>query len=290
MIIFKQKLKYFLPLILLVIVSSCIEEIDVDLNSSAPAIAVEGQIELDSVAWIRINHTTDYFSPTEPNNIDDAIVSITTKGGESEIMEYVGEGYYMGNSIVGVINEEYSVSIINNEINKAAVSVLYAPTEITEVVFEDINSFFKDPKDTLEYYTSKITFTDDPNIHNFYLVKYWGEESKEEKKKKDIKADSVALVDFNYYYTLIDDKYYEEDSIELSSWVTFIDSSHVKIIVYSIDEDAYTYYNQLNDLNGGDESTPYNPQSNFGTEFMGYFLVWSYDTYEGLALKEEGSL
>ncbi len=274
---FKYIFKFILITLIVIGTHSCIETIDIDLNSSDPVITTEGQIELDSLAWIRINYTTDYFDPTIPPDVDDAVVTLTSSSGETEILQNVGFGYYIGDSILGKLEDTYSITIENNDFNYTANSKLYAPTEIIDVTFEKYKyQYEQDIEEMDTAYTSTITFTDDPDTENFYLVKYWGEDE-----------DTGEYEDLNNYYTLIEDKYFTKDGkIELDSWYQiFYRNKKVKIAVYTIDEDTYTYYYQLNDINGGGGSTPYNPQSNFGNDVMGYFAAWSYDTYEGLAGK-----
>ncbi len=271
---FNYIVKFILITLIVIGAYSCIETIDIDLNSSNPVVTTEGQIELDSVAWISINHTTDFFDPDIPPAIDDAIVTLYSSSGENEILQNVGSGYYLGNTILGKIGDSYSITIENNDFNYTANSKLFAPCEIIDVKFEKNKYQYEEDIEEMDTaYTTTIIFTDDPDTENFYLVKYWGSE-----------VDAEEYEDLNYYYTLVEDKYYVKDGkIELDSWFQdFYRNTKVKIAVYSIDEDTYTYHYQLNDINSGGGSTPYNPQSNFGTDAMGYFVAWSNDTWEGI--------
>lgn len=83
----------------------------------------------------------------------------------------------------------------------------------------------------------------------------------------------------------MDDDYYENTgNIEYSALrLNFDLGDDVIIELYSIDDDTYIYYSELNDGSGsmmGGSSTPYNPKSNFGSDVMGYFAAWTKVEYE----------
>ena len=83
-------------------------------------------------------------------------------------------------------------------------------------------------------------------------------------------------------YNIVTDKYTAtSDSLHYTSrMLSFYEGDEVEIAVFSIDEDTYGYYSQLNDELGGvnpmaSSSTPYNPASNMGEEIVGYFAARS---------------
>lgn len=239
---------------------SCEEVIDIDLNSSAPRLVAEGYIEQDSVGWVRLSYTTDYFTTEASVYMNDASVSIYNEQGDSETLDFYGNGLYRGNSLVGTENLRYTMSIVSQDFSHEATSKLFSPVQNLSVNFEKGDN--PRPGQSSNNFTISIWFDDDPAIENYYLIKFQINDT--------LKTDR---------YNCIKDSYYTEGGIiEYSPMrVNFKQNDDVVVYVYSIDEGTYTYYNQLNDLYGSgmNSSTPYNPQSNFGNEVLGYFLSTS---------------
>ena len=51
-----------------VIFTACQDEVDIDLDDPEQLLVVEGQIsDIDSVQWVKLSYTTDYFDDNEPN-------------------------------------------------------------------------------------------------------------------------------------------------------------------------------------------------------------------------------
>ena len=262
---YSTQLRNIFGLFMVVFLSSCEEVIDIDLNSSNPVLVAEGAIDNESPAWIRLTYTTDYFETEEAKFESTATVTITDNVGHSEILEYVSEGLYQGSDLIGAFYDQYTISILNNGIEYEASSKLFPPSEIRSVSFEE-NENLKPGQD--ESYTITINFEDDPLTNNYYLFKYW--------INGDLETNSSYLVD---------DSYYENTGlIEYSPFrLNFEMDDELRIQLYTIDEDTYVYYSELNDAEGGmmgGSSTPYNPESNFGAEVLGYFAAWSMVEYD----------
>lgn len=252
---------------MIVFLSSCEEVIDIDLNSSNPVLVAEGVIDNESPAWIRLSYTSDYFETEQANVEQYATVVISDNAGHSETLDYVSEGLYQGTELIGNYNDQYTITIVKDGFEYEASSSLFPPSEILSVTFEE-NENLKPGQD--ESYNIIMSFKDDPLINNFYLIKF--------------QTSGEVEDDANSYY-LVDDSYYESTGdIEYSPMrLNFELGDEVMIELYSIDEETYIYYSQLNDTGGGmmgASSTPYNPESNFGSEVLGYFAAWSMVEYE----------
>ena len=85
----------------MLIASSCEEVIEVDLNSASPVLVADGLIVKDSVSWIRLSYTTDYFNSTQPAWVSDARVVLHDDAGNSELLNYYGNGLYKGSGLKG---------------------------------------------------------------------------------------------------------------------------------------------------------------------------------------------
>lgn len=249
---------------IVLVLSSCEEVIDIDLNSSDPVIAAEGLIEKDSVAWLKLSYTSDYFTPAESEMVDDAFVTITDDNGISEILEHQGNGLYRGNSIVGITGLGYTLKFSNDEYDISASSLLFDPVEIYSVTFEESTLNLPGQEDEI-YYNPVINMSYLEGINDYSMIKFWvnGEENR----------DRYYLVDAAFYA--------QNNAIEYIAFQLQLSPNDVLYLkVFSIDGPAYEYYYQLNEIGGdgrmGSSSTPYNPESNFGSEVMGYFAAWSF--------------
>lgn len=252
--------KYIITLIAIVFaVSSCEEVIEIDLNSTNPALVVEGYLYKNQVARVYLTETANYFSLDDPVPIENARVSLTADSINSEELVNLGGGNYIGAEIIGTEGTNYTLEI-EWEDNIYSGSA-YLPVQ-PEILFMDLIEFQPAPQAPVFTQISS-TWKDVSEMDDYYYVKY-------------IQNDTV-LKDF--YFTF-PDQIAIEDTIEFTNPVqSFIPGDHVVVQVYAIDEPLFNYFNQLNDALGGGmamSSTPYNPTSNINGA-MGYFAAWSYD-------------
>ena len=259
----KQILKAGLILITSILVlSSCEEVIEIDLNSSNPVLVAEGVMEKDSVMRIKLSYTTDYFNNEETKYEEEAVVVITDDNSNSETLSYIGKGIYKGNALLGKVDKHYTLNIETGENKYVASSFLMAPSEIYEIVISE--SEMKRPGKDEVRYSLEVKFKDDPLTENFYMIKF------------------IVNSEFDNYSLVDDNIFINGDTISYPVMrKSFFKSDEVIINLYSVDKDTYRYYKQLNEAisdgkGPGGSSTPYNPSSNLGEDVMGYFAAWSY--------------
>lgn len=264
-ITFKYSLIIIISIVISFLFTSCEKVIDIDLNSSSPVLSIDGKMEKDSLAWVRLSYTSDYFNNESPKYLEDALVIISNSKGEMEEFQYFGEGVYRGQNMLGESDETYTLSVEDDNDIHVANSELFAPTQIIDVTFS--KSVFSNPHSDKVKYMPTIKFTDDRNRSNYYMLRFW-------------KNDTLTRTS----YTTIEDKYFiDNDTIVYDAFRNNVEpGDHLKIRIYSIDKETDTYYSQLNDNQGGGgmSGTPYNPRSNFGYDVMGYFTARSYDEIE----------
>jgi len=269
--------KYFLIAVAIsIILASCEEVIDIDLNSSDPAFVVEAIIYKDSVSLVRLTRTTSYFSLEEPEFIEDASI-IISDGTSSEELTYTGNGYYTGSTIIGAEERTYKIEIINDGNVYEGISYLPLETDIISVRYsrDESQSIFNPYGETMFTITSE--FIDNPDKDDFYMVRYI--------------LDGEVLK--NSYYVLTEDNAIngsvnnfninnaDNDTIKFSEWM-FYEGGEAEVQIFSIDESVYNYFLQLNDVLYWKRRvmppTPYNPVSNINNGALGYFAAWAYDS------------
>lgn len=255
------ELRYIFLLVCSLVTISCEEVINLDLNNVTPVLTAEGLIEQDSVCWLRLGFTTDYFTTQEPLYVEDALVTLIDDMGQKDTMEYKGSGLYQGVSISGKPDRKYTINIIHHEFTYTASSKLMGPVQILSVTYGE--SSFQNPGSTKKTYQIRMIFSDDSRSENYYNIDFF----------RNGIPDEIG-------YTLIRDENNAFDNVidYYPRWKTFEEGDFVTVIVYSIDKNTYTYYSQLNDIiktGISGSSTPYNPVSNFGPSVLGYFRAYS---------------
>ncbi len=261
-------------LITLIIISgsaffgSCKEVIEIDLNSSNPAINAEAIIEEDSVATVRLMYTSDYFDAEEPVYIENSTVTIEDDQGHTETLEYFGNGTYKGSLIKGISKQSYNISFTNEGKSYTANSELNTPVTIQNAFFQE--SEINKPTEIETAYNIVLNFTNDETKINHYLLKF-----------------VVNSEVINGRYNLLESENYSTNGMinYIPFRMQFEEGDAVQIFLYSIDEQTYIYYNHLNDISSGGmggTSTPYSPSSNFGEGVMGFFEARSFTTWSGI--------
>jgi hypothetical protein len=264
--------KYSLvAVIIFIILTSCEEVIDVDLNSANPAFVVEAIIYKDSVSLVRLTQTTSYFSLEEPGLIENASILISD-GTSSEELNYTGNGYYAGNTIIGTEERIYEIEILHDGVIYEGISFMPLKTDIISISFNksEEQSPLNPYGETV--FTIKCEFRDDPDIDNYYMIRF-------------ITTDGALI---ERYYLLTENSSNSgsinnvDNNTIIFSESIFYDGGEVEVQLFSIDESVYNFFMQLTDVlfwkRRVISPTPYNPESNINNDALGYFAAWSYDS------------
>jgi len=254
----------------LLVLTSCEEVIDIDLNYDDPAFVVEAVIYQDSVCRVRLTRTASFFSMEEPDVIDDAFITLSDET-TSEDLQYSGNGYYTGTSITGTENSNYEIEIIHDGITYTGVAYMPEKTVFTYLSFDkfEVQSTLNPLGETV--FTIICEFRDNPDTDNFYMIKY---------------LENGKMIESNYFmlteYDAIGGTFSIEDNIITFSESIFYEGGEVEVQLFSIDEPVYNYFMQLNDILFWKRRimppTPYNPASNISNGALGYFAAWAYDS------------
>jgi hypothetical protein len=266
----KSFLRYFISAILSTIfLASCEEVIKVDLNSADPALVIEGIIEKDSLALVRLTKTTSYFSHEEPVIVENARIRIKD-GMNTEDLEYTGNGYYKGDTIIGTEGIGYEVEVLHDGIKYTGSSYMPHKTEIQNIWYSKDNTpTILNPKGETVF-TISFDFIDDPGKDNFYMVRFISDGELLEKRYflfTENKTNGGSLGHDGNHYTFAESIFFE--------------GGEVRVEFLSVDEPVYDYFIQLDDVlfwkRRALPPTPYNPESNIDPSVLGYFAAWAGD-------------
>lgn len=265
-----------ITVVVLISLISCEEVIEVDLNTSNPAFVVEAIIYKDSVSNVRLTSTTDYFSIEEADYIEDALIRVSD-GILTEELVYKGNGFYVGNTVIGEEEKTYEIAIVHNGITYEGISLMPLKTNIISIGYakSDAPSIFNSDGKTM--FTIEFSFLDDPDKDNFYMIRYIldGEVLKD---SYYLLTESSAV---NGSLRILNNNSTDNDTIIFSEAI-INEGGEAEVQIFSIAEEVYNYFVQLNDVLYWKRRlyppAQYNPESNISNGVLGYFAAWSYDS------------
>jgi hypothetical protein len=254
----------------MVLFVSCEQVVNIDLNTSEPALVINAVICKDSVSQVRLSRTTSFFSQDTIKYVEDAVIKVSD-GSLSEELSYMDNGYYLGKIILGSEGRKYQIEVTDNGISYKGTSSMPAKSKITNVYYSKSNSSGILNPEGKTVFTITVAFTDEPNNSNFYMIRFLSNDSLLERYYlvTETKSNSGSI-----------GKTYDGD-ISFSESI-FYEGGEVEVQLYSIDEPVYHYFLQLSDILFWKRRvippTPYNPMSNLDNNVLGYFAAWAYDS------------
>lgn len=257
-------------LALLLVVSSCEKEIDVDLHSVPPRVQIEGLVKQDSLARVRVSHTLDFSDNSGYPFIKDAIVVISDDAGNTETLKQDDSGWYVAEGIRGEIGRTYNLSVKYEDKEYTSIS------KMPPVVKLDSLSMYKAPVHFMEYAVPMIHFTDPKGETNQYyrcLVFING------KQLPDVNelVLSAQFMDGSPIHQFLPIFTNDEDVDPIKQ------GDDIRIEFQCIDKGAYTFFYTLSRI----ENSKNNPTSNITGGALGYFCAATVDEMSITAEWEE---
>ncbi|MEL6191171.1 MAG: DUF4249 domain-containing protein [Bacteroidota bacterium] len=258
--------RIFIFSLILFLASSCETVIDVDLDSTEPALVIEALLQEGTHDFeVKISRTQDYFDAEVIPFESQTEVSLSNNLGESWVIPQEDAGLHQRevSAQSGVL---YTLTVRVDGQEYQAVSTLPEQVSIDSLTFEyeDANPFLD------EGYEVFINFTDPLEVANFYRVLY-DEDGVPQRESED--------------YQVVDDQLIDGNEVELPLFrKTFPPQTELLIELRSLNEAGYEYYFSLGDIigaqngPGGGNAAPGNPVSNWTGDVLGYFIAYSSDT------------
>lgn len=251
-LLLKDYITLILIAILLVSLPSCEKEIDVDLKSVPPKIAIEGIVKLDQLATVRVSHTLDFNNNDGYPNLSGAVVTISDDQGNSEILKQGANGWYTAEKIIGKVGRKYNMSVVYDGQEYTATSQMPPHVPLESVTMKKIaavdNPFvmlrFQDPVGEINQYYRALLFING-------------------KQNPDLTEYIVSL------------EFRDGQSYDWDLWVFANDSDidpikkgdELTIEFQCVDKGTHKFFDSLVNAVG----TPTNPVSNISNGALGYF-------------------
>jgi len=252
----------FLTILSLFLVTSCEKEIDLDLEDQSGNIVIEGNItNQDGPYYVKITKSVAFTQENEYPPVENFNVNLSDNFGQSETLQYMGNGYYKTNFIEGISGHTYTLKIIAEGKEYIAQSTMPEAVPFDEL---EQDSFMVGGETS---YTLLPVFTDPPALGNRYLFSY----TINNKPKRYFSefSDNVNNGMLNQRPLIL-----PNDSGDNPDDVKVIVGDMIHVEMRCIDNNVYTFYSALLQLMGGGAGggvTPANPPSNISNGALGYF-------------------
>lgn len=242
---------------------ACVETIDIDLNSAAPRLVVEGIVNNGpGPYYVRLSKTVNFDEPNDFPPVSGALVIISDDAGNADTLTELSSfpGLYESHTLLGTPGRTYYLEITAE--NQLYTSRSEMPAAI--------------PLDTLSYYS-----TNSVNGANILVVPVYQDIAGETDYYRFVeyvngwKRNKIFLKNDNGYDGVINQRplFAVGNKIEPGDTV-MVEMQHIS-------QDVYAYFHGLSQQGSSSlnqSATPSNPPSNIdGENVIGYFSAFSVD-------------
>ena len=247
-----------MPLIILIysmLLTSCTEVIDLDLNAADPKLTIEATLTNSPLNnQVILTKSSSFEAAGTYERISDAVVTLSDADGQSFTLTESDQGVYTHPTLVGEVEKSYQLSVSYEDITYEATSFLPQPITIDSVTYEySTRTPFRD-----EGYLLQVHFDQHSAIDSY--VRFW------------IQVNGVDRAGYFLYNGALP---VDEGGTYRFLSTSFQRGEEVTIIAGAIDQDVYSYYAQLAEVTGNGmgpgAAAPANPTSNISNDALGYF-------------------
>lgn len=246
--------------------ASCEEVIILDLENAEPRLVIEAIIDADAQAiGVLLTQSNGFYDAVNLETINDATIILTKADGSTLGIPYFGNGYYVATNLNINTEEELSVLVRTTD-NKEYRATTYVPNA---VILDSLQALVEE----------RPNFGGGSTEANFQIFAHWQDEVDVENFYRIRVTKNDTLL--NTGYTLSDDISRDGNTLsQPAAFQTFESGDTVMVQLLSIDKNAYTYFSDLSAVQGQgfSSTTPFNPNSNFDNDALGYFGVFRSDT------------
>ncbi|WDF67039.1 DUF4249 domain-containing protein [Sphingobacterium oryzagri] len=254
----------YLP-ILMLLLFSCEEVIDLQLDSAEPRTVIAGNLNnLSSIQRISVSKTIPVGSQQTTIAVPDAVVIVRSSANQEFRFLHDQDGYYQAAHFEVEPGLHYFLEVVLDDKKYVASSQMPVDVEVDSVGITS-DQFF----DTRRYYPTFV-FQDPPEIENFYLYEIAINQS-------PLRFAAAYNDKFNNGRRVRHEIADRNDDLQLGD--------SVRVVRYSIDRAAHKYWSDFESINPGG-AAPGNPTSNISGDALGYFSVSPAKEYRFIVTEE----
>lgn len=248
----KNKFKILILIIIPFAFFSCQKVIDLNLNTSTPAIVIQGNIfDQPGPYLIRISKTVNFNDSNAFPPVTNAKVTIRDDAGNKDSLVEMSDGNYLTTSLHGVEGRTYTLTVENDGKTYTAVSTMPYAVNIDSIYFE--RSSFGN------FYLTTVNFKDPQGIDNYYRL--FQAVNDTTRSAINIQSDQLNQGEVIKY------SFYPFSSNGISN---FNKGDKITIKLECIDKGVYEYL-RTSRRDNGQSASPTNPTSNINNGALGYF-------------------
>lgn len=257
-----MKRKYSIIYMTLLVFSftSCEKVINLELNTTAPKIVVDGQVT-DSEAEgsvVKLSYTNKVKSDNSIVPLIGATVTIQEDSGTVYSLPEVSDGVYRNANLVGITGKTYHLKVVTNAVTLTSSSKMPAPVNLDSLVVEDFPNFGKTVKVVTPFYNDPKGLG---NNYNLLVIKN-GRLIKDAFAYDDSFIDGKKVT-FPLIYSREEDEFKKGDTIE--------------VVMNCVDDNNYKYWFSFSQSStGSPQAVPDNPISNIKGDAIGIFGANTY--------------
>jgi hypothetical protein len=253
-----MKREFILTLVLFTLTAawSCKKVIQVDLNSAAPQIVIEGEVTNMLPPYsVKITRTVNFDAANNFPAVSGATVQITdSNAAQTYMLPELAPGVYVTSAFAGLPGHTYLLSVTMGGRSYTASSTMPAPIPLDSISFVD-NFDLKNKRAI----NAVANFQDPSGLGNDYRFVET--------------VNGVQLPDiFVFEDRLSDGKYIRQTLYNDTSTLHANDA--LKVDMYCVDKSVYDYFFSLFQVTGNSgfqSASPANPNTNLSNGALGYF-------------------
>lgn len=241
-------------------ITSCEKVVNLDLNTTAPIIVVDGQVTNSATegSVVKLSYINKIKSDNNSVPLIGATVTIQVDSGSIYSLTEISNGVYRNVDLVGVTGKTYHLRIDVNDTILTASSTMPAMVNFDSLVVEDFPNFGKTVKVVTPFYNDPKGLSNNYNLFMF----------KNGRLIKDAFAYDDSFIDgkkitFPLIYSREEDEFKKGDTIE--------------VVMNCIDSNNYKYWFSFSQSStGSPQAVPDNPISNIKGNAIGVFGANTY--------------
>lgn len=263
---------YLKYLLLGLVLISCEETTELDLRQTPSRMVIEGLVtNKPNYQSVKITRSTAFYASGSAPRVTDASVVVTDDTGETFAFVHNprnhpdSAGIYVPQpAFTGTIGRTYTLRVDVDGASYEATDMMYSVTAIDSLEFRVNENQQEDPEEPGKIYEMLLYAREPQDEDNFYLFKYYRNDSLTVFNPTDI------------YYS--NDELLGENIGGIPSPVYYGTGDKARLEAYSLSRNGYVYYNDLstilnNDGGGMFGSIPASPRTNLSNDALGFFQV-----------------
>jgi len=254
-----KKIRLFFIFFTAIVITSCTEEVDIDINAAHPQLVVESGIGLNEPARVVLTRSISLDQSINVPFETNADVQITNNSGKTEKLREISTGVYVSSMIFGKEGDKYILNVMTKDETITSTSTMPMKVKIDTVTV--LNSVYPgggppQGNQPAPFYEVRVKFTDPANQTNYYRFLTYVNG----KVVNRINILNDRLVNGNVVESLL--VIYNP---ELRA------GDKITVEMQCIEKPVFEYFSSVSSMRGPNSSSPANPYTNLSGAILGYF-------------------